>query len=147
MAKNQMKLDTTGLEAALSRLVATIGPERAHRVVEENLEKVGRQISNDTIEAVQAGNLPAGGKYSTGDTEAAVVRDTSVTWDGGVASIPIGFDFNKPGAGGWLISGTPKMRPDAALRKMYKGKKYMQDRQNDLLNGIYEEILNEEGRK
>lgn len=145
MAKNQMTLDTSGLEAALSRLLATVGPERARQVVEENLEKVGERISNDTIEAVQAGNLPAGGVYSTGDTEAAVVKNPQVTWDGGVASIPVGFDFNKPGAGGWLISGTPKMRPDAALRKIYKGKKYMEDRKAEIAEAVWNEILKEEG--
>lgn len=146
MAKNQMTLDTSGLEAALSRLLATVGPERARQVVEENLEKVGERISNDTIEAVQAANLPAGGRYSSGDTEDAVIKKPRVTWDGGVAEIPVGFDFNKPGAGGWLITGTPKMRPDAALRKIYKGKRYMEDRKAELAEAVWDEILKEEGR-
>lgn len=145
MAKNQMTLDTTGLDAALERLLRTMGAEKAQKVVEEELTKVGKEITTDTIEAVQKANLPAGGKYSRGDTEQAVVRNPSVTWDGGVAEIPIGFDFDKPGAGGWLISGTPKMRPDAELRRMYKAKKYMRDKQAELADAIYAEILKEEG--
>ena len=145
MAKNQITLDTSGLEAALSRLVADMGAERAQKVIDEKLTEIGKQISRDTIEAVQKANLPAGGKYSRGDTEQAVVRDAAVKWDGGVAEIPIGFDFDKPGAGGWLISGTPKMRPDAELRRMYKAKKYMRDKQAELADAIYAEILKEEG--
>ena len=145
MAKNQITLDTSGLDAALSRLIADMGAERAQKVVDEKLTEIGKQISRDTIEAVQKANLPAGGKYSRGDTEQAVVRDATVTWDGGVAEIPIGFDFDKPGAGGWLISGTPKMRPDAELRRMYKAKKYMRDKQAELADAIYAEILKEEG--
>ena len=145
MAKNQMTLDTTGLDAALERLLRTMGAEKAQKVVEEELTKVGKEITTDTIEAVQKANLPAGGKYSRGDTEQAVVRNPSVEWDGGVAAIPCGFDFDKPGAGGWLISGTPKMRPDAELRRMYKAKKYMKDKQTEIANAIWEAILTEEG--
>ncbi len=145
MAKNQMTLDTTGLDAALERLLRTMGVEKAQKVVEEQLTAVGKEITTDTIEAVQKANLPAGGKYSRGDTEQAVVRNPSVEWDGGVASIPCGFDFDKPGAGGWLISGTPKMRPDAELRRMYKAKKYMKDKQTEIADAIWEAILTEEG--
>ena len=145
MAKNQMTLDTSGLEAALSRLIANVGIERAQESVEKHLQEVGKKISEDTIEAVKKGNLPAGGRYSTGDTEEAVVKNPKVTWDGGSAWIPCGFDFSKPGAGGWLISGTPKMRPDTELRRIYKGKKYMTDRQQELADAIWADILESEG--
>ena len=147
MAKNQMTLDTSGLEAALTRLIANVGIEKAQESVEKHLQEVGKKISEDTIEAVQAPNLPAGGKYSRKDkpTEESVVRDPKVTWDGGSAWIPVGFDFSKPGAGGWLISGTPKMKPDAQLRRMYKSKKYMTDRQNELAEAIWADILESEG--
>ena len=146
MAKNQMTLDTSGLDAALTKLIASVGVEKAKESVEKHLQEVGDKISKDTLEAVQKANLPAGGRYSTGETEQSVVRKPAVTWDGGTASIPVGFDFSKPGAGGWLISGTPKMQPYTALRKMYKSKKYMADRQTELANEIWNDILESEGR-
>ncbi len=147
MAKNQMTLDTSGLEAALARLVATVSPARARQVVEENLEKIGQKVSADTSEAVEPGNLPAGGIYSHGATAKEVIKDAKVTWDGdGVAWIPLGFDWDEPGVGGWLISGTPKYDPNPMLRRMFKGKRYMKDLQDELATAVWSEIINEEGR-
>lgn len=144
MAKNQITLDTSGLEAALARLARLEGTN-APQIVEDALNEIGAQIQADTEAAVAPGNLPAHGKYSSGDTAAATVTGARVTWRNGVAEIPIGFDFNKPGAGGFLITGTPKMRPDAALHRMYKQKKYMEGKKAELAELIWAQILNEEG--
>ena len=62
-------------------------------------------------------------------------------WDGFVASVSVGFDFSVPGAGGYLITGTPKMAPDKQLHKIYKGKKYMQEIQKIIGAEITDAII------
>lgn len=144
MAKNKITLDTSGLEAALAKL-AHLEKADAPKIVEEALSEIGAQINADTETAVSPANLPAGGKYSSGDTARAIVKDARVRWNAGVAEIPIGFDFDAPGAGGYLITGTPKMKPDMALHRMYKQKKYMEAKKQDLANLIWDQIFNTEG--
>ena len=87
------------------------------------LERAGKKVQGDVRSAISAGNLPAGGKYSTGDT-AGTVLEPQVIWAGSVGELPLGFDKSKPGAGGWLITGTPKMAPDAALAAIFTQKSY-----------------------
>ena len=123
MARNTLKLDTSGFERMIRKL-NEIGAD-TKTAVQDALTDAGKQIAKDTHAAVQKAELPAKGVYSTGATERSIIDDPAVEWNGTVASIPVGFDFSKPGAGGYLISGTPKMRPDKKLNSMYKGKKYM----------------------
>ena len=63
----------------------------------------------------------------------------SVEWSGWLAELPVGFDKTKPGAGGWLITGTPRMRPDYALERIYVNKRYANRVQKDI-----EEVLKDE---
>lgn len=137
MGRNILKLDTSGLEWYLAKL-DTVGGN-VKKTTSVALKKAAVKIQNDTVKALAPGNLPAGGKYSTGKTNASVIHFPSVEWEGLVAWVPVGFDFGAPGAGGFLIAGTPRMKPDAALRKMYKGKGYM----NELKELMAEEIFNE----
>lgn len=97
------------------------------------LEQAAETVRDDTIDAIAPANLPARGKYSTGDTAASVVQDVSVTWSGPIGEVPVGFDFSKPGAGGFLITGTPRMAPDYALEDMFVRKKYMRQIQEDMM--------------
>ena len=92
-------------------------------VFTEAMEKAGTKVQGDVQSAITAGNLPAGGKYSTGETAASVL-DPVVTWTGSLGELPLGFDKTKPGAGGFLITGTPKMAPDAALAAIFTQKSY-----------------------
>lgn len=112
------------------------------RTVDKALKRAGDKIAADTLTAIDSANLPAKGVYSKGDTRESVITEPQVTWDGNVASIPVGFDFSKPGAGGYLISGTPRMRPDMALQKMYRQKKYMAEIQNEISDAVMQEIMN-----
>ena len=123
MARNTMKLDVGGFEELAMKLKKLGGDVQS--VVTDALEQAGDTIEWDTKEAVAKAHLPAKGKYSKGDTEKSIVSQPKVTWSGGVASIGVGFDYGKDGAGGYLITGTPRMKPDQALLRMYKRKKYM----------------------
>lgn len=121
--RNTLKLEITGFESLIDRLESLGGDVK--QAVSEGLTDAGAKIASDTVKALSSSSLPARGKYSTGTTMQSVVQDPTVEWEGQVASIPVGFDFSKPGAGGFLISGTPRMRPDVVLNKMYKSKRYM----------------------
>ena len=93
------------------------------KAVNEAFEVAGRSFAQATEEALAPPELPAGGKYSKGTTEKSIVQNPVVRWEGNVGWIPIGFDFNLPGAGGFLIAGTPRMSPDRLLRSVYRGSK------------------------
>ena len=137
MGRNMLKLDTTGFDRLIDHLKELDG--NVQEAVTDALEQAGETITEDTHDAVSPPNLPAGGKYSHGDTEASIV-EPKVTWVGTTAEMPVGFDFSKPGAGGWLITGTPRMRPDMALQKIYKRKKYMQEIQKDMADVVQDYI-------
>lgn len=108
----------------------------------EVMEEEGKKVAKDTVEAVQDANLPAGGKYSSSAKETAnsVIMNPKVEWSGSEGSIGLGFDKTKPGAGGFLITGTPKMRPDYALEKIYGQKKYERDMRKHIIEGLQKQI-------
>ena len=128
--KNTLNLDTSGIETLITRLEGLGGGVK--KAVEDALDQAGETISDDTKEAMNTANLPAGGKYSRGNTLKSIVENPKVTWNGTQAEIPVGFDYSKPGAGGLLITGTPRMKPNAALQTIYKRKTYTSKIQADM---------------
>lgn len=136
--KNTLNIDTRGFEELITKLDELGG--NIKEVVEDALNQAGETIEWDTKDAMASGNLPAKGKYSDGDTESSIIKDPHVTWEGTTASIKVGFDYGKNGAGGLLITGTPNMKPNRALNKIYKGKKYMKDLQNDMVEIVHDAI-------
>lgn len=143
MGRTVLKLDTKGFNEYAEKLDG-LGAD-LKSIFTEALEKAGEKIGQDTLNAVADENLPRGGKYSTGETKASVIQNPKVEWSGSVGSIGIGFDFGKPGAGGYLITGTPKMRPDKALNQMYKGRRYMTQIRQDMVDIFDAEIQKKMG--
>lgn len=128
--KNSINIDFSAFERyaeKLEDLNADLVP-----VFSEAMEKAGKKIAEDTNTAVQAANLPAAGNYSRGATRESIINDPQVTWSGDLGTLPLGFDKTKPGAGGWLITGTPYMRPDYALEKIYGSKGYERQIKNQI---------------
>lgn len=115
-------------------------------VIGDAMEEAAKQVQEDTADAVESANLPAGGQYSDGETRASIIRDVTPKWSGSVGEVHIGFDKSKPGAGGFLITGTPKMAPDAALAEMYSGRKY-QRQINKKIEEHLQKALDELGGK
>lgn len=128
--RNTLKLDTSAFTGLLTKLDAMGGDVK--KAVTDALQQAAETIADDTEAAIAPGNLPAGGKYSTGRTAQSIVRDYNVRWEGLSGWVPVGFDFSLPGAGGYLITGTPRMQPDYELNRMYKQKKYMAGIQEDI---------------
>lgn len=119
--KRKLDIDFSGLEVLAEKL-DNLGAN-LEKVFGDAMEKAGEQIQADTVKALAAVNLPAKGKYSKGATEASVAKDVKVRWGGGVGEMPLGFEKTVVGAGGWLITGTPRMSPDRELAKIYSDKK------------------------
>lgn len=94
------------------------------KIFTEAMEEAAEKVQEDTLVALDDAHLPRGGKYSRGNTVNAVIDDIKVNWSGSVGEIGLGFDKTKPGAGGFLITGTPRMRPDYELERIYGTKKY-----------------------
>ena len=115
-------------------------------VIGDAMEEAAKQVQEDTADAVESANLPAGGQYSDGETRASIIRDVTPKWSGSVGEVHLGFDKSKPGAGGFLITGTPKMAPDAALAEMYSGRKY-QRQINKMIEERLQKALDELGGK
>ena len=138
MARNTLRLDTSGFDAYIRKLDSLGGDVRM--AVNDALGSAADKIEKDTRAALAHVNLPAKGRFSSGDTEESIVTNPNVEWDGTVASIPVGFDFNKPGAGGFLITGTPRMKPDYELQRMYKQKRYMAQIQNQIGDALLDAV-------
>jgi hypothetical protein len=128
--RNTLRLDTSGFVRILQELDDLGGDVK--QVTEDALRPAAEKIVHDTKAAMAHANLPAGGKYSDGTTEESIVTGKQVEWEGLVASVPVGFDFSKPGAGGYLITGTPRMSPDRQLNRMYKQRAYMNRIQKEM---------------
>ena len=103
------------------------------------MEKAAEKVQKDVSEAVENQNLPEKGKYSKGDTRKSVIQNPKVEWSGLTGEIKLGFDKSKPGAGGFLITGTPKMQPAKKLSSIFQSRKY----KNDITKEIREELQRE----
>lgn len=139
MPRNTLKFETPPLERMIKRLEELGGDVK--KATADALQQAAEKIRDDTLDALNPANLPAHGQYSTGATRKSVAEVEPVKWEGTVASVPVGFDFSKPGAGGYLISGTPRMRPDPVLHKMYKQKKYMEGVQDGMSSVVFGYIM------
>lgn len=115
---NRIKLELKGFEELITKLDGLVD-NKLKPILTEVLEDVGEDIGQRTYEAMDKSNLPAKGKYSTGDTIKTVVKNPKAIWNGSICEINVGFDKTKPGAGFLLITGTPRMKPVYELEKIY----------------------------
>lgn len=120
--KNYVSIDFNGF-AEYAEELDKLGAD-LQKIFGDAMEEAGKTVQSDTLAALDSGNLPAQGKYSRGDTERAVIDDLTVQWSGAVGELPLGFNKSVPGAGGFLITGTPRMAPDYELEKIYGTRKY-----------------------
>lgn len=94
------------------------------KIIGDAMEQAAETVQDDVTEAMEASNLPAKGIYSNEETMESIIKDAKVDWKGNYGEIGLGFDKTKPGAGGFLITGTPKMRPNYKLEDIFARKKY-----------------------
>lgn len=122
MGRNKLSIDFGAFEHYANEIEKMGGDLK--QVVDAALTSAASTVGSDTLEGVQPGNLPAKGRYSRGKTAETVVTSPKVEWTGNVASVGLGFDKSRPGAGGFLITGTPRMAPAPKLAQIYSRKTY-----------------------
>lgn len=114
-------------------------------IVGDALEQAADDPTADTIEAMKPQYLPAGGKYSTGKTADTILKNPKTKWRANVGEIGIGFDKNKIGVGELLISGTPRMSPNAKLARIYTRRQTQRDFDNTVVEALRNAIDEELG--
>jgi hypothetical protein len=110
------------------------------KIFTEIMEMTSEEIQADTLDALADANLPAHGKYSRDQTAEALDLYPKAIVSGSIIECSIGFDKSKPGAGGFLITGTPKMRPDYKLEDIYVRKTYMSKKQKEIGEYLSKEL-------
>ena len=145
MARNRIGLQVEGFEEYMAKLDKVGGTAAMRRGVEEAL-KESKKYVNPLIEQSMT-KLPAGGRYSTGDTKRSLDKDMSVEWEGATASIKVGFDFSESGLKSiFLMYGTPRMKPVTGLKAAVYGAKTKREIaaiQGAALDKVIKEIMEE----
>ena len=143
MARNKIGLAANGLEGYMNKLEELGGSKAMKRATEEAL-KDSKKYVNPLIEQ-SMNKLPAGGRYSTGDTKESIDKSMTVEWEGLTASIKVGFDFKKSGMKSiYLMYGTPKMSPVSGLKAAIYGAKTKRELakvQEEALQRVITEIM------
>ncbi len=136
--KNRIKLKIGGFDTLIEKL-DELGAD-VKSILTEVYEDAGEEIGVMTKEAMAKSDLPAKGIYSTGETIKSVLINPKAEWSGSVIEIGVGFDKLKPGVGGLLITGTPRMRPDYELEKIFARKQYMSEKNKQIGDDLSEMI-------
>lgn len=143
MGRNKIGLQVSGIDEYMAKLDKLGGTDAMRRGVESAL-KASKQHVNPKIEAAM-GKLPAGGRYSTGNTKQSIDKDMAVDWQGMTASIKVGFDFSKSGLKSiFLMYGTPRMQPVNGLKATIygaKSKKQIAQIQAEALDKVIDRIM------
>lgn len=100
------------------------GSDAMKRGVEAGL-KASKQYVNPELKRLSANaNLPAGGKYASGDLRNSIDTDMEIDWQGLEGSIKVGFDFSKSGMVSiFMLYGTPRHAPVNGLYEAIYGQR------------------------
>ena len=95
-------------------------------------------------EGMQRANLPAKGKYSTGKTLNALMREPNIRWENDIGTTDVGFSIRNGGlASQFLIHGTPRMRPAKKLHDAFYSKttqREVSEAQENIIFGKIHEV-------
>lgn len=143
MARNKIGLQFDGWEDYIAKLDELGGTDLMKKGVEKALVESKKHVTPKIEQAMN--KLPAGGRYSTGDTKKSIDTTTTVEWEGMTASIKVGFDFSESGLKSiFLMYGTPRMKPVQGLESAIYGsktKKEVAEIQEKVLWDIIKEVM------
>ena len=143
MARNRIGLQVSGLDEYMAKLDEIGGAAAMKRGAESALQASKKYVT-PLIESTM-GKLPAGGRYSTGETKRSIDDDMAVEWSGLTGSIKVGFDFSESGMKSiFLMYGTPRMKPVNGLKAAIYGsktKKEIARLQGEALDKVIKEIM------
>ena len=121
MARRKNGFDITALEKYADQLQEAGGMAAVKRAVQGGMLATKKQVNAEVTTAMQSGNLPAGGKYSTGDTMGHLNEEMNVDWEGNMARLKVGFNMEGGGITSiFLMYGTPRHAPASGLREALK---------------------------
>jgi hypothetical protein len=142
MARRKIGLQVAGFEEYMAKLDQIGGSAAMKKGVEQAL-KASKELVNPKFEAAMATpNLPAHGKYSTGDTKESIDTGSEVEWEGMAASIKVGFRFEESGMKSiFLMYGTPRHKPPMKAVKGLKDAIYGKKAQAEI-GEVQAEVLN-----
>lgn len=113
--KRMMSVEFEGFEEVIKRLEKLDGDIKS--TTEKALKETHRLVTKEAEEAAQVSNLPAKGRYSSGDTLKSLKRDADILWTGTKAEVPVGFSISKGGLPSiFMMYGTPRYMKN---QKMY----------------------------
>lgn len=121
MTRRKNGFDITALEKYADQLQEAGGMAAVKRAVQGGMLATKKQVNAEVTTAMQSGNLPAGGKYSTGDTMGHLNEEMTVDWEGNMARLKLGFNMEGGGITSiFLMYGTPRHAPASGLREALK---------------------------
>lgn len=121
MARRKNGFDITALEKYADQLQEAGGMAAVKRAVQGGMLATKKQVNAEVTTTMQSGNLPAGGKYSTGDTMGHLNEEMTVDWEGNMARLKLGFNMEGGGITSiFLMYGTPRHAPASGLREALK---------------------------
>lgn len=145
MARNKMKLDVKGFEEYMARLDEVGGSSAMKKGVENALLASKEHINTKLDTLMIPANMPARGKFWTGDTKASIDREMKTEWNGMIGSVKVGFDWTKSGiVSQVLMYGTESIPPVKGLKSAIFGaktKREVRDIQTAELNALIKKIM------
>lgn len=137
--KNRIQLQLGGFDELITKFDELGGDVKD--ILTMAFEDAGEDVGVRTKEAMDDADLPAKGKYSSGDTKKSVIINPKATWNGSRVEIGVGFDKLKNGVGTLLITGTPRMRPNYELEKLFVRKGYMKELNDQISETLTDAII------
>lgn len=124
MAKNKIGLQFDGWKELMAGIDKVAGESGLKQATEDALKASKQYVDNKVNSVMVKGNMPARGRYWTGETKKSLNKDMTVDWQGFTAEIEIGFNLEKSGMTSiFLMYGTPRMSKVDALYDAFYGKK------------------------
>lgn len=139
--KNRVGLKFSGFKEMAEKLDGLQGDLK--KTAGDALVKGKAVVTTNLVKATKKSNLPAHGKYSTGETRHSINTKKDVEWEGTTGEIKVGFDFKKSGLKSiFLMYGTPRMQKVQAIYDAIYGRKT-----NTQVNKVQKEVFQEAIKK
>ena len=108
------RTNNDGWQELMQSIDRAAGEEGLKKATEAAL-KASKEYVNEQVTAImRKANMPAKGKFWTGDTKATLDKNFTVAWEGFTGEIKIGFDLSESLVSNFLMYGTPRHEPPMA---------------------------------
>ena len=119
MAKKKFELEFEGWELLAEDFKNLGGDTKV--LTEKVLKATHEHITPKIHEKMQTSNLPAQGRYSTGQARSQIIDDVNIEWTGTGATVDVGFSLDEGITPIFLMKGTPTMAPAKGLNSALYG--------------------------